>query len=85
MDNLKVRAALFAFTVLTSVAGFIALAILAKTYQGTEELKYAVLAAGTAFFAWVLYSGRLDTLEREKAIVDEVTDRIIRKNQDRWI
>jgi predicted membrane-bound spermidine synthase len=75
-DNLKVRAALFAFTVLTSIAGVIALMILAKTYQGTEELKYAVVAAGTAFFAWILYSERLDTLEREKFILDEVIRKI---------
>jgi hypothetical protein len=75
-DNLKVRAALFSFTVLTSIAGLIALAILAKTYQGTEELKYAVLAAGVGFFAWILYSERLDTLEREKAIIDEVVRKI---------
>jgi hypothetical protein len=76
MNNLKIRAALFTVQVFTIFATIIALLMLARAYQGTDELKYAALAACSAWIGYVIYKIKLDDLEETDAKVKEVIDNI---------
>jgi len=76
MNNLKLRAALFTMMVFIVFATVVATLILAQQYQGTDELKYAVLAACFAWIGYVIYRIKLDDLEATDAKVREVVDNI---------
>jgi len=76
MNNLKLRAALFTMMVFIVFATVVATLILAQQYQGTDELKYAVLAACFGWIGYVIYRIKLDDLEATDAKVREVVDNI---------
>ena len=76
MNNLKLRAALFTMMVFIVFATVVATLILAQQYQGTDELKYAVLGACFAWIGYVIYRIKLDDLEATDAKVREVVDNI---------
>lgn len=76
MNNIKLRAALFTMMVFIVFATIIALLMLARAYQGTDELKYAALAACFGWIGYVIYRIKLDDLEETDAKVKEVIDNI---------
>lgn len=76
MNNLKVRAAFFTAMVFVVFATVVATLILAKHYQGTIEMKYAVLAACFSWIAYVIYRVKLGELEDDDAKVREVIENI---------
>lgn len=63
MKSLKIRAALFTFWLFAAGAVIIALAELARIYEGTEALRIAGIALFLGMLAWLIYKIRLGSLE----------------------
>ena len=74
MNNLKLRAALFTMMVFIVFATVVATLILAQQYQGTDELKYAVLAACFGWIGYVIYRIKLDQLEADDATFHRILE-----------
>lgn len=81
MNNLKLRAALFTAMVFIVFATVVATLILAQQYQGTDELKYAVLAACFAWIGYVVYRVKLNELEADDRKITDVALRLAEKQR----
>lgn len=81
MNNLKLRAALFTAMVFIVFATFVATLILAQHFQGTMELKYAVLAACFAWIGYVVYRIKLDELEADDRKITDIALRVAEKHR----
>ena len=81
MNNLKLRAALFTMMVFIVFATVVATLILAQQYQGTDELKYAVLGACFAWIGYVIYRVKLDELEADDRKITDIALRLAEKQR----
>ena len=81
MNNLRVRAALFTMMVFVVFATVVATLILAQQYQGTDELKYAVLAACFSWIGYVIYRVKLDELEADDRKITDIALRLAKKQR----
>lgn len=81
MNNLRVRAALFTMMVFVVFATVVATLILAQQYQGTDELKYAVLAACFSWIGYVIYRVKLDELEADDRKITDIALRLAEKQR----